>query len=206
MPACDAFRHRLLAWGLALVLLPHAALAQRRPAGPPANAPGANIVRDGQHDFDFEIGTWKTQLRRLVRPLAGSDEWVEYQGSSVVRKVWNGRANLVELSVDDAAGHIEALALRLYNPESRQWSLNFSSLPSGTMNPALSGEFRNGRGEFFSQETFRGRAILVRFVVSQISPDSCRFEQAFSEDGGKTWETNWIATDTRSKGPAETGR
>jgi hypothetical protein len=154
---------------------------------------------DGQHDFDFEIGTWKTHLWRLVDPLTGSTKWVEYEGTSGVRKIWNGRANLVELEVDGPTGHIEGLNLRLFNPQSRQWSLNFANSRGGTLSPPTIGGFKNGRGEFFSQETLNDRAILVRFVISNITPDSCRFEQAFSGDGGKTWEVNWIAIDTRMK-------
>jgi hypothetical protein len=163
----------------------------------PALAPPKAEARDGQHDFDFEIGTWKTQVSRLVGPLTGSTTWVKYEGTSVVRKVLNGRANLVELEVEGPAGRIEGVALRLYNPQSRQWSLNFSNVKLGTLSPPTIGEFRNGRGEFYGQETLDGRAILVRFVISDIAPDSCRFEQAFSDDGGKSWEVNWIATDTR---------
>jgi hypothetical protein len=106
-------------------------------------APTAAQKRDGQHDFDFEIGAWKTHLKRLVHPLTGSTTWVEYDGTTVVRKVWNGRANLVELDVNGPAGHIEALSLRLYNPESRQWSLNFSNRAGGTMSPPTIGEFKN---------------------------------------------------------------
>lgn len=155
--------------------------------------------RDGQHDFDFEIGTWKTHLRRLKNPLTGSTTWVEYRGTTIVGKVWNGRANLVELDVDGPSGHIEGLSLRLYNPQSRQWSLNFANSASGTLTEPVVGGFKNGRGEFFGQEVLNGRAIFVRFVISDITPNSCRFEQAFSDDGGKTWEVNWIATDTRMK-------
>ncbi len=155
--------------------------------------------RDGQHDFDFEIGAWKTHLKRLQRPLTGSTTWVEYEGTTVVRKVWAGRANLVELDVKGPAGRIEGLSLRLYNPQSRQWSLNFANSASGTLTVPSIGSFKNGRGEFFAQETLNGRAIFVRFVISDITPNSCRFEQAFSDDGGKTWEVNWIATDTRVK-------
>jgi hypothetical protein len=152
---------------------------------------------NGQNDFDFEIGTWKTKLKRLMNPLTGSNTWIEYEGTTVVRKVWDGRANLVELDVKGSAGRIEALSLRLYNPESRQWSLNFASVNSGVMTIPTIGEFKNGRGEFYSQEALNGRAILVRFVISGITQNSCRFEQAFSDDGGKTWEVNWIATDSR---------
>jgi hypothetical protein len=154
---------------------------------------------DGQHDFDFEIGTWKTHLSRLLHPLTGSKTWVEYEGTSVVHSVSNGRANLVELVADGPAGHFEGVSLRLYNPESHQWSLNFSNIRTGTLSQPMIGEFKNGRGEFFNQETFDGRAVYVRFVISDITPDSCRFEQAFSADGAKTWEVNWVATDTRVK-------
>jgi hypothetical protein len=152
---------------------------------------------DGQHDFDFEIGTWKTHVSRLLHPLTGSTAWADYEGTTVVRKVWSGRANLLELEADGPGGHFEGLNLRLYNPQSHQWSLNFSNSNGGTLSQPTIGEFKDGRGEFFDQETFNGRAIFVRFVISGITPDSCRFEQAFSDDGSKTWEVNWIATDTR---------
>ena len=150
-----------------------------------------------QHDFDFEIGTWRTRLSRLLHPLSGSTTWVEYEGTTVVREVWDGRANLVELEVDGPAGHLEGLSLRLYNPDSRQWSLNFSNSKAGVLSPPAVGGFQNGRGEFFSRETLDGRAISVRFVISDITPNSVRFEQAFSADGGQTWEVNWVATDSR---------
>jgi hypothetical protein len=158
--------------------------------------------RDGQHDFDFEIGTWKTRLSRLVRPLTGSTEWAKYEGTTVVRKVWGGRANLVELEVEGSAGRIQALSLRLYNPESREWSLNFANSRVGTMAVPAVGRFNGQRGEFFNPDSLDGRAIQVKFVISVITPDSCRFEQSFSADGGKTWEPNWIAIDTRMKGSA----
>ena len=163
----------------------------------PFQAFAQTAQRDGQNDFDFNIGTWKTQLRRLSRPLTGSTTWVEYEGTSVVSKVWNGRANLVELKASGPAGGFEGLSLRLYNPQSRQWSLNFANISDGTLTQPTIGEFKDGRGEFYNQERYNGRAILVRFVITKLSQDSVRFEQAFSDDGGKTWEVNWIAVDTR---------
>jgi len=105
----------------------------------------------------------------------------------------------VELTADGPAGHFEGLNLRLYNPKSHQWSLNFASAVDGTLTQPTVGEFKNGRVEFYDQETMNGRAIFVRFVISDITPDSCRFEQSFSDDGGKTWEINWIAIDARIK-------
>ena len=181
----------LVALLLAALAAPLPGLAQQAPAA------AASVERDGQHDFDFEIGTWKTHLSRLVKPLTGSKTWVEYEGTTVVTKVWNGGANLVELDASGPAGRIEALSLRLYDPQSRQWSLNFANRRGGTLSPPSIGELKDGRGEFYSQETLDGRAIFVRFVISDITPTSVRFEQAFSNDGGRTWEVNWIATDTR---------
>lgn len=150
---------------------------------------------DGPKDFDFHIGTWKTHVKRRLKPLTGSTTWVEMDGTTVVRKVWDGRASLVELKAEG----FEGLSLRLYNPQTRQWSLNFANAAAGVMTPPTIGAFKNGRGEFYAQETLNGRAIFVRFVISDITPDSIHFEQAFSDDGGKTWEVNWIATDTRVK-------
>src|SRR5262245_9164413 len=131
--------------------------AQQKPAGSKPTAAPTPARRDGQHDFDFEIGTWKTHVSRLQHPLSGSTTWVEYDGTSVVRKVWNGRANLLELEVEGPSGHIEGLSLRLYNPQSHQWSLNFSNSSGGTLAQPTIGEFKNGRGEFYDQETLDGR-------------------------------------------------
>jgi hypothetical protein len=185
MDAAGSLRVCLVVCGMVVALCARPAVAQSP---------------SGQRDFDFEIGTWKTRLSRLVHPLSGSDEWAKYEGTTVVRKVWDGRANLVELEVDGAKGHIEALSLRLYNPETRQWSLNFANSRVGTMAVPAVGGFSGGRGEFVNADSLDGRAILVRFVISPITADSIRFEQSFSGDGGTTWEVNWIATDTRVKG------
>lgn len=184
---------------LAVILQPLSGLAQQNSDTSRIGLQSIPMDRDGQHDFDFEIGAWKTHLRRLANPLTGSTTWIEYEGTTVVRKVWNGKANLAELEVDSPSSHLEGLSLRLYNPESHQWSLNFANSNGGSMSQPTIGAFTNGRGEFFDQETLNGRAILVRLVISDITPSSCHFEQAFSADGGKTWEVNWIATDTRLK-------
>jgi hypothetical protein len=163
----------------------------------PAFTMSAQQEPDGQHDFDFEFGTWKVQLSRLLRPLTGSTTWVEYEGTSVVRRVWNGRANLGELEVDGPSGHIEGLSLRLFNPQSRQWHISWANSADGLLGQAMVGGFKNGRGEFYDQEPFNGRAIFVRFIFSDLTANSFRLEQAFSVDGGKTWEPNWIAKFTR---------
>ena len=154
--------------------------------------------RDGQHDFDFNLGTWKTHIRYLRQPATGP-AWVEFDGTVVVRKIWDGRAQLEEIEADGSAGHFEGLTLFLYNPESHQWSQNFASSNDGTMSPPSVGEFKDGRGEFYSQEPYHGKTVLIRGVWSDITPDSHRFEQSFSQDGGKTWEPNFIAVLTREK-------
>jgi hypothetical protein len=171
-----------------------------------ASTRAREVPHDGQHDFDFEMGSWKTHLQRRLHPLTGSNEWVEYDGTTRVRPVWGGRANLVELEVDGRAGHIEALSLRLYDPKARQWSLNFANSAVGVLTTPNVGEFRKGRGEFYGPDTLNGRAILVRFVISDITASSAHFEQAFSDDGGKSWEVNWIATDVRVEEKDESRR
>jgi len=192
MKRLPAHAVRLYMTYLMVALLSFDGTGQKMPDTPSAG-------NSGQHDFDFEIGTWKTHLRRLQKPLTGSTTWVEYDGITVVRKVWNGKANLVELVADGPAGHFEGLSLRLYDPETRQWSLNFANVNGGGMALPTIGEFKNGRGEFYNQETLNGRAIFVRFIISDITSNSVRFEQSFSDDGGKTWEVNWIAVDTKVK-------
>jgi hypothetical protein len=159
--------------------------------------PQASPERDGQHDFDFEFGSWKARLSRLQHPLTGSTTWLDYEGTSVVRKVWDGRANLGELDVDGPSGHIQGLTLRLYNPQSRQWNISWANAADPTLGQPMTGEFKDGRGEFYGQEPFNGRIVTVRFVFSDITPTSFKFEQAFSKDWGKTWEVNWKAVFTR---------
>src|SRR5258707_4613898 len=199
MNALKHIRAYLLVCSLVVVLQPFQGLAQQNSAATRTALQHAPTERDGQHDFDFEIGTWKTHLKRLLHPLAGSTTWVEYEGTTVVRKVWNGRANLLELEADGPAGHFEGLNLRLYNPQSHQWSLNFANSNSGAISQPTIGEFKNGRGEFFDQETLNGRAIFVRFGISDITPNSNHSEQSLSDDGGKTLELNWIEIATRVK-------
>ena len=203
MSALKSLRTHLLACASMVMLQPTHAGAQQSPGAPATGTQHTPTQRGGQHDFDFHIGTWKTHVSRLAYPLTGSTTWADYDGTTVVRKVWNGRANLVELEVDGPSGHLELASWRLYNPDSHQWSLNVASSRAGVLSVPTIGEFKNGRGEFFDQETLNGRAILVRFLISDITPDSCHFEQAFSDDGGKTWEVNWIATDTRAKAESD---
>lgn len=149
--------------------------------------------RDGQHGFDFAIGKWKLHNRRLDKALAGSTTWYEFDCTSQTRKVWGGKANLDEMECDTPKGHIEGLTLRTYNAKTGEWSIYWGNSANGELSlPPVVGHFENGVGEFFDHETFQGRPILVRYQWSRITPRGGHFEQAFSTDEGKTWETNWI--------------
>ncbi len=182
---------------LAGCLLSISAHAQAVAAAP--KQPSSSELRDGQHDFDFNIGTWKTHIRRLLHPLTGSKDWVDLNGTVHIRKVWNGHAQLEELEADGSTGHFEGLTLFLYNPQAHQWGQYFVNSAEGVVNQPQVGEFKNGRGELFDQESFHGRMIFVRFVWSDITPDSHHIEQSFSDDGGRTWEPNFVATLTRDE-------
>jgi hypothetical protein len=167
-------------------------------------APGASQAteeRDGQHDFDFQFGSWKVHNRRLLHPLSGSNEWVEFDGTVVARPVWNGRANMDEFEADTPSGHVEGMTVRTYNPKSHEWSIYWANQKNGVLSlPATVGKFNDhGIGEFYDQEDFNGRTIFVRFIWNVQSADQTRWEQAFSVDGGKTWETNWIITAVKVK-------
>jgi hypothetical protein len=153
---------------------------------------------DGQHDFDFALGRWKIHLSRLQNPLTGSKRWVEFDGTIVSRKVWDGRANFEEFEAQSPTGPLEGLALRLYNTATHQWSIYWANSKNGAMDPVPQvGEFKNGRGEFYGQDTLNGKPIFVRYVWTNTNTDKPHFEQSYSDDGGKTWEVNWITDQTR---------
>jgi hypothetical protein len=159
--------------------------------------PSLAASADGQHDFDWEVGSWDTKLQRLREPLSGKTDWLEYSGTSVIKPVMGQRANLVELDVRGTAGQISGISLRLYRPASGQWALHFANLANGLMTEPMLGAFSHGVGTFYGQDTVNGRMVLVRFLIIPLNKDQWRFEQAYSSDGGKSWENNWIAVDTR---------
>lgn len=163
-----------------------------------AAAPAA--LRDGAHDFDFLIGDWKAHVRRLPDRLTGSNNWIEYDGISRHKKILDSNANFEEFEVDGhgKGQHIKAQTLRLYNPDSHQWSIYLVDVDKGVLGtPPVVGQFTDHRGEFYDQEDYKGRSILVRYMWFDISPQSARMEQSFSADGGKSWEVNWICELTR---------
>jgi hypothetical protein len=159
----------------------------------------APAQRDGSHDFDFNLGTWHTHIRRLVHPLAGADDWVDLDGTVTVRPIWGGRGEIEEIEAEGSSGRFEGLTLFLYNPQSHQWSQTFANSRDGTLGAPEVGEFSGGRGELIQQDNYKGRVILVRAVWSDITSDAHHFEQSFSDDGGRTWQANFVATLTRQK-------
>lgn len=188
---------RILVAGLSALMLMEM-VASGAAAAPPASQPAAEGHADGQRDFDWEIGAWRTRVRILAEPLSGSpDEWIMFSGTSVVRPLMDRRANVVELQVSGPSGRIEGMSLRLYEPQANRWSLSFVSMRDGLLTPAVHGGFRDRVGEFHGDDQLGGRPIKVRFLIFREGADQARFEQAFSADGGTTWETNWIAVDRR---------
>jgi hypothetical protein len=197
------FQKSLLVSSLFAVLLLFLIVGARAQNATAAAQQTVSDKRDGQHDFDFLVGTWKFHLKRLKRRLVGSNEWVELDGTTVCRKVLDGRGEVEEVNVEsaDKKMHIQGLALRLYNPESRQWSIYWANGADGILeqNPMVGQFDGNGRGEFYNQQVYEGRAVYARFTWTGVTTNSPHFEQAFSADGGKTWETNWITDQTKEK-------
>jgi hypothetical protein len=182
--------------GLGAIAMAGASAARAADA---AAASSSAAVHDGQHDFDFNLGVWKTHIRRVLDPFTGGTHFKELNGTVSVRKVWDGRAWLEEIEADGPDGHWEGMTLFLYNPQAHQWSQNFIDSQSGVVTSPLVGEFRNGRGELFAQDTRAGRTILIRAVWSDITPDAHHFEESYSNDGGKSWAPVFIASLTREQ-------
>jgi hypothetical protein len=201
--APDPVRRTLLAMTTAAPLLAVGSIAKAQSAsGTPTAVSPPVAPHDGQNDFDFVIGDWRACVRRLPDRLNGSTTWIEYEGTSSHQKLFGGPANLEEFKVEslDHTLKIHGQTLRLYNVESRQWSIYLVDAALGTIGlPPVVGEFRNGVGEFYDQELYKGRAIYVRYQWFDLSPTSCRMQQSFSADGGRSWEVNWICELSRDK-------
>jgi hypothetical protein len=159
----------------------------------------AHTGRDGRADFDFLMGRWNVQHRRLRERLKGSTSWEEFEGTSIARPLLGGLGNIDENIMERAGGRLEGMTVRLYDPSSQQWSIYWADSVSVVLQPPMIGGFVQGRGEFYDQEIFEGRAIFCRFIWSDISATACRWEQAFSVDGGTSWEVNWIMEFTRQE-------
>ena len=204
-------RTKIAKFTLMVALLLTLGLGLPAPRAPAADSPpAASAERNGQHDFDFLFGRWKVHLKRKV---TGTDRWTESDGYGIYRKVWGGRANLNEFFTGSPNDPVEGLTLRTYNGATHLWSLYWANSRDGILSSAQVGKFDHGQGEFYAQDNSDGKGTLVRYVWSKITPTSAHFEQAFSEDGGRSWEVNWIsdmmrigdAEDTTSSGPGTVG-
>ncbi len=148
------------------------------------------------NDFDFYTGTWNVRSRWRTDFLDETSEWEEFPGVSRASRHFDGAANFDE--IDFPTKGFSGLTVRLYDPERAQWSLYWASTRTGTLFPPVFGRFINGRGEFYGDDTYNGKDIRARYIWSDITADSARWEQAFSVDQEQTWITNWIMEITRS--------
>jgi hypothetical protein len=143
-------------------------------------------------DFDFWFGSWQVHNRRLTRRLAGSDQWDEFPATVVARPLLDGLGNEDEFRTDHDGGFV-GMSFRFFDPERRRWSIYWAdSRRPGELDPPVFGTFSGGLGIFEGEDIHRGRPILVRFTWSGVTTPTPRWEQAFSDDGGRTWETNWV--------------
>lgn len=151
-------------------------------------------ARSGVHDFDFLFGRWRVHHRRLSKRLRHSEDWQEFQGTLVSRPVLAGSGNVDDNLINQPGTSYRALAIRAFDEKTGQWSIWWldGRTPSAWLAPPVRGAFKDGVGRFYAEDTLDGRAILVRYVWSEITSKSCRWEQAFSADHGRTWELNWI--------------
>lgn len=153
-------------------------------------------------DFDFFIGSWSVRHRRLKERLAGSTEWEEFGGSCVARKILGGYGNVDDGIIERPAGAYRAVSLRSFDPKTGTWSIWWldGRTPAALDVPVV-GKFEGGVGTFLANDVFGGQAIMIRFIWTIPSPDQPRWEQAFSPDGGRSWETNWVMDFTREHQP-----
>ena len=155
----------------------------------------------GLHDFDLRAGEWVSHHRRLKERLAGSHEWVEFDGTQSFRLLMDGYANEDENVLNLPNGEYKGVTLRAYDSKTGQWAIWWldGRTPFGDLDPPVKGRFVNGVGTFYSNDTLRGKPVRVRFVWSNITADAAHWEQAFSPDRGKTWEVNWVADFKRQR-------
>ncbi|HEV8194610.1 MAG TPA: hypothetical protein VGP82_24425, partial [Ktedonobacterales bacterium] len=139
----------------------------------------------------------------LKQVLAGCAEWDQFEGVSLAHKILDGLGHVDEVTLEMPAGRVVGYTLRLFDPQTRLWSIYWASTTQSELGVPQVGRFEHGRGEFYDRETYAGRSIFVRYLWTSSGPDACRWEQAFSPDAGRTWETNWIADFVRRKEAGE---
>lgn len=158
---------------------------------------GADMqAKEGARDFDFWTGSWKIHNRRLRERLKGSTTWDEFEATADARPLLGGVGN-EDVYRTEFAGGFTGMAFRFFDKATGQWSIYWADSRQGTLEPPVVGAFNGNVGVFEGPDTFEGRPIRVRFIWSRVDTPTPRWEQAFSEDDGKTWETNWVMDMTR---------
>jgi hypothetical protein len=160
-----------------------------------------NAESAGLHDFDFFVGSWRVQHRRLKERLANSHEWLQFDGTTVAQLLLGGSGNVDDNELNMPGDPYRAVTLRAFDAKTGEWSIWWldSRSPRGPLDPPVRGRFKDGVGTFYADDTFNNKRIRVRFIWSKITATSCHWEQAFSPDGGKSWETNWEMDFTRER-------
>jgi hypothetical protein len=161
----------------------------------PAEAASA-AENDGRHDFDFAHGRWTIHNRKMVKALADKPQWEEWEASTHCWPTLAGMGNQDEFTTPTRPG-VVANSLRFFNPKTRMWSIYWVDSRNPVLDPPVVGRFEGGVGIFEGPDTYDGKPIVVRYTWSRTKTEHPRWEQAFSTDGGKTWETNWIMDLTR---------
>lgn len=156
-----------------------------------------------EHDWDWLVGRWNVRHSQLKSRLTGSTEWIEFTGTSALWLTLGGLGTLDDNVIEKPSGTYRAMTIRAFDPEAGQWSIWWldGRYPTRIEPPVLGG-FKDGVGTFTGDDTLGGRPIKVRFQWSRITPASAHWEQAFSPDGGASWETNWRMDFTRAAPPA----
>ena len=159
-------------------------------------------ARSGAGDFDFFVGSWRVAHHRLKERLAGCTEWVDFTGSCVTQKILGGQGNMDDNVLDLPGDAYRAVTLRAFNPATGFWSIWWlDGRNPGVLDKPMLGRFEDGVGTFFADDILASRPIRVRFLWSLPAPQRPRWEQAFSPDGGSSWETNWVMDFSRADAP-----
>ena len=155
----------------------------------------------GLHDFDFLVGQWQAHHRKLKQRLANNHEWIEFEGTLFSQPLMGSYSNVDDLVLNVPGAPYRGVALRFFDPGTHQWSIWWldSRTPLGPLDPPMRGSFQNGVGTFYGDDTLNGRKVRARFIWSKITPTTCHWEQAYSPDEGKTWETNWVQDIVRAQ-------
>ena len=159
----------------------------------------ATPARSNSSDFDFLMGRWHVQNRRLKARLVGSDEWIEFPATLEFGKILNGLANADQFKTEFNGETFEGVSLRVFNPATGLWTIYWMDTNRPILTEQVIGSFNNGRGEFYGEEDYNGRRVKLRFIWSEITKRSARWEQAYFDEATKEWETNWVMTFTRTE-------